>query len=431
MKLAEQGDIEHLKEILDSEVGKDVNLDILEEKSSYTALHYAAKSGNVELVKLLVEHGAMVDFMSVDGTPLDLATKLGKDDIASYLGSFKNQEIVTPVPEFKVVEVIPNENTTNASDTSEDVAGSDDEEQEMEDEKDGEEMSQTNQDASTLVDDEEQEMEDEKDGEEMSQTNKDASTNGDAKSENKHEKSEASKISHKRKKREFVKEIFVAHTETFNELIKEYNEYEGDNEKEKEVLAQTLSLVKEAIYRDAINYGVVNFLKDGMLRGKVEINGEKIKIDDEDVIKELEHNIRWSIRYAVNKLVVRPVKGTYHLAGKALDATWKGVKKVAKFLNDVAGAVLYVVFVLPIDDIKLAHENLSRRVNRFRDSLLNRMAEKKENTYKTYRVNEEVSFGHVEDLKSEITKRYLKFDVDDNKEEWDKYCNKNKKFRHL
>ena len=52
-----------------------------------TALHHAVDSGSLEAVKVLVEAGAKLDTRDkvYDGTPLDWAEHLGRDEIADYL----------------------------------------------------------------------------------------------------------------------------------------------------------------------------------------------------------------------------------------------------------------------------------------------------------------------------------------------------------
>ena len=50
------------------------------------ALHNAAQGGNIDITKLLVEHGANVKATNKEGkTPFDIASERGHEDVAQYL----------------------------------------------------------------------------------------------------------------------------------------------------------------------------------------------------------------------------------------------------------------------------------------------------------------------------------------------------------
>jgi uncharacterized protein len=65
------------------EKGADVEIP---EEGGFRALHIAAESGDLRLVKLLLDHKARIDAKSDDGTtPLGVATKRGREAIAKLL----------------------------------------------------------------------------------------------------------------------------------------------------------------------------------------------------------------------------------------------------------------------------------------------------------------------------------------------------------
>ena len=54
-----------------------------------TALHYAARNGDVDKVELLLERGARVDILdSMGQTPCEVARKYGKKEIVEILDRF-------------------------------------------------------------------------------------------------------------------------------------------------------------------------------------------------------------------------------------------------------------------------------------------------------------------------------------------------------
>ncbi|MCU6433600.1 ankyrin repeat domain-containing protein [Undibacterium sp. Jales W-56] len=71
-------------------------------RPGWTALHYAAAKGNVEIIGILLEHSAYIDAASPnDTTPLMMAVRSGKTDAVKFLldegadASLKNQSGMT------------------------------------------------------------------------------------------------------------------------------------------------------------------------------------------------------------------------------------------------------------------------------------------------------------------------------------------------
>lgn len=61
-------------------------IDIRDNKG-LTPLHWAAKNGRIQIVEVLVSHGAKVNSLSIDQkTPRALALENGNTDVANYLG---------------------------------------------------------------------------------------------------------------------------------------------------------------------------------------------------------------------------------------------------------------------------------------------------------------------------------------------------------
>ena len=59
-----------------------------QQTGGFTALHEAALHADVELIDLLLQHGASTGVRSDDGrTPADLARSEGHDEIAKQLGA--------------------------------------------------------------------------------------------------------------------------------------------------------------------------------------------------------------------------------------------------------------------------------------------------------------------------------------------------------
>lgn len=57
------------------------------EDNGDTALHIATKRGNIEIVKMLLDHGAKIDLKNVnDKTVLDIAKENNRDEICMLLG---------------------------------------------------------------------------------------------------------------------------------------------------------------------------------------------------------------------------------------------------------------------------------------------------------------------------------------------------------
>ncbi|XP_023943013.2 ankyrin repeat domain-containing protein 39 [Bicyclus anynana] len=58
-----------------------------EDKSGYTALHYAARNGHVDICSILVENGACINYPTRCGnaTPLHKAAAAGKEETVKYL----------------------------------------------------------------------------------------------------------------------------------------------------------------------------------------------------------------------------------------------------------------------------------------------------------------------------------------------------------
>jgi ankyrin repeat protein len=78
---ASLGNLAKVRQAIDS--GHDVNL---QGANCYTALHAAAENGHLDVIKLLLEHGARVEARLDNGeTPLDLAIAAGKEEAARLL----------------------------------------------------------------------------------------------------------------------------------------------------------------------------------------------------------------------------------------------------------------------------------------------------------------------------------------------------------
>ncbi len=78
MLAALAGNVDVCQKLIDA--GADIN------KPGWTALHYAATSGNVPIIKMLLEHHAYVDTESPNGsTPLMMAAKYGTADAVRAL----------------------------------------------------------------------------------------------------------------------------------------------------------------------------------------------------------------------------------------------------------------------------------------------------------------------------------------------------------
>eukprot|EP01102_Stenamoeba_stenopodia_P010797 TRINITY_DN3284_c0_g3_i1.p1 TRINITY_DN3284_c0_g3~~TRINITY_DN3284_c0_g3_i1.p1 ORF type:complete len:104 (+),score=30.28 TRINITY_DN3284_c0_g3_i1:196-507(+) len=86
-RAAEAGDVKKLEKIL----SEDPTLVNIKGYDDLTPLHWAAISGNVEAVKLLLDRGANIDAKSLSGeTPLSEASFLGHLDITSTLLWWRN-----------------------------------------------------------------------------------------------------------------------------------------------------------------------------------------------------------------------------------------------------------------------------------------------------------------------------------------------------
>jgi ankyrin repeat protein len=78
---AASGNLTILRSLL--EHGADANA---RQQNDFTALHTAADSGDLSMIQLVLEHGAQTEAVTEDGrTPLDLAVAKGHDDAASLL----------------------------------------------------------------------------------------------------------------------------------------------------------------------------------------------------------------------------------------------------------------------------------------------------------------------------------------------------------
>ena len=78
------GHLEMVRYLLD--LGVPVN-HIIDDRVRCSALAAAARYGYLDLTKLLVKHGAAVNAIWADKTPLDNAMRAGEDDVAEYLRS--------------------------------------------------------------------------------------------------------------------------------------------------------------------------------------------------------------------------------------------------------------------------------------------------------------------------------------------------------
>lgn len=88
---AKKGDVEQVKYLIENGTDVDTN-DILER----TGLHYAAREGHKDIVELLITNNAHVNAKDIDClTPLHYATLQGHRDITEYLltnGAFINEK---------------------------------------------------------------------------------------------------------------------------------------------------------------------------------------------------------------------------------------------------------------------------------------------------------------------------------------------------
>lgn len=63
-------------------------------REQQTPLHIASRLGNVDIVMLLLQHGAKVDTATKDMyTALHIAAKEGQDEVSSKFMSFQNYNI--------------------------------------------------------------------------------------------------------------------------------------------------------------------------------------------------------------------------------------------------------------------------------------------------------------------------------------------------
>ncbi|KAK7090121.1 hypothetical protein V1264_009963 [Littorina saxatilis] len=86
------GQEEDVKKRLDK--GDDVNA---KDKSGYTALHYAARSGHLQVCRLLLSHGSDVNSVTNTGqaTPLHRAAYMGHHDLVKLLLQHKADPLAT------------------------------------------------------------------------------------------------------------------------------------------------------------------------------------------------------------------------------------------------------------------------------------------------------------------------------------------------
>jgi ankyrin repeat protein len=77
-------------DVIDLIMGYGTNVNA-EDKSGSTPLHEAAQTGNVMMVKKLLEHGATMHIQNHKGrTPLDVAKRNGKSAVVECLGGKKS-----------------------------------------------------------------------------------------------------------------------------------------------------------------------------------------------------------------------------------------------------------------------------------------------------------------------------------------------------
>jgi len=90
------GNLSVAREILNVQPGIDVNTVI--NNGGYTPLHFACSGGDVEIVHLLCEHGAMVDIRSAKSeTPLLIAAQRGHLAVVQYLCE-THSDLLVPAP---------------------------------------------------------------------------------------------------------------------------------------------------------------------------------------------------------------------------------------------------------------------------------------------------------------------------------------------
>jgi ankyrin repeat protein len=74
---AVDGDVARVRELLRRDPVRNLHTDGVNDTSGYTPLHYAARGGNVEVVKALLEHGKSYLFLlNCVETPLPLIVSL-------------------------------------------------------------------------------------------------------------------------------------------------------------------------------------------------------------------------------------------------------------------------------------------------------------------------------------------------------------------
>eukprot|EP00043_Microstomoeca_roanoka_P004352 m.49117 g.49117 ORF g.49117 m.49117 type:complete len:344 (+) comp12450_c1_seq1:259-1290(+) len=74
---------------LESLIDKGLDVNVLHPSTRVTPLHYAARRGNLEVVRILIAHGAFPMALSKDGvSPYDMARKHSQSDVADFLEKF-------------------------------------------------------------------------------------------------------------------------------------------------------------------------------------------------------------------------------------------------------------------------------------------------------------------------------------------------------
>ena len=68
------------------EIDLGTNVDVQSPKSGNTPLHFAARNGHIEIVALLLKHGANKEICNIDDhTPIDVADQLERTEIHKIL----------------------------------------------------------------------------------------------------------------------------------------------------------------------------------------------------------------------------------------------------------------------------------------------------------------------------------------------------------